>query len=324
MRAMLLDWLNEVCQAYSLSRQTYYLALDFFDRYLSTRADVSKKHLQLLGITCLFIAAKIEEIFPPKLDRFSFVCDGACDDTEILAKEQLVLNTLKWELCPVTPIAWLNVFMQVYSSIDKENASANEDGEHFLFPDYDSKLFVQIAHLIDLCTLNAGSLTYSYSVIAASAFYHFTNETVVLQCTGKDHCCLLFGTILSHAFLKIGKSMSELSSCIEWMIPFAIAIKNEGLDFVYKLLVDEEKCTTVQSHTVSLDLLVSHALPLKWLTLVLTIFCLLFQQKSANGIQSELESDKMSTLLESSDYSSCPSSMTPSKMPLTPPRSRSQ
>src|SRR5699024_5728602 len=105
MRAMLLDWLNEVCQAYNLTRQTYYLALDFFDRYLSTKEDMPKKRLQLLGITCLFIAAKIEEIFPPKLDRFSFVCDGACEDSEILAKEQLVLNRLEWELSPVTPIS---------------------------------------------------------------------------------------------------------------------------------------------------------------------------------------------------------------------------
>lgn len=50
--------------------------------------------------------------------------------------------------------------------------------------------------------------------------------------------------------------MAEMSSCIEWMIPFAIAIKNEGLDFVEKLLEDADKSITTQSHTVNLDLLV--------------------------------------------------------------------
>ena len=56
--------------------------------------------------------------------------------------------------------------------------------------------------------------------------------------------------------------MPEMSSCIEWMIPFAIAIKNEGLDFVNKLPLEEDRSTTTQSHTVSLDLLVSHTFSL--------------------------------------------------------------
>lgn len=55
--------------------------------------------------------------------------------------------------------------------------------------------------------------------------------------------------------------MSEMRSCIEWMIPFAIAIKNEGLDFIDKIpLEDDPKCTDIQKHTVSLELLVSFIL----------------------------------------------------------------
>lgn len=52
--------------------------------------------------------------------------------------------------------------------------------------------------------------------------------------------------------------MPELSSCIEWMIPFAIAIKNEGLDFVNNLPTDDTQLTTIQNHTVSLELLVNY------------------------------------------------------------------
>ncbi len=55
--------------------------------------------------------------------------------------------------------------------------------------------------------------------------------------------------------------MEEMSACIEWMIPFAIAIKNEGLEFVDKLLEDSsDRSITIQSHTVNLDLLVSGTL----------------------------------------------------------------
>lgn len=63
MRAILLDWLIEVCEVYKLHRETYYLAMDYIDRYLSTHQNVPKSQLQLIGITCLFIAAKVCTIF---------------------------------------------------------------------------------------------------------------------------------------------------------------------------------------------------------------------------------------------------------------------
>lgn len=62
MRAILLDWLIEVCEVYKLHRETYYLAMDYIDRYLSTHNNVPKNQLQLIGITCLFIAAKVSDI----------------------------------------------------------------------------------------------------------------------------------------------------------------------------------------------------------------------------------------------------------------------
>lgn len=183
MRATVLDWLNEVCQAYNLTRQTYYLAIDFFDRYLSKQQNLHKKQLQLTGITCLFIAAKIEEIFPPKLERFAFVCDGACDSQQIIVKELIILDKLNWELYPTSPIAWLNIYLRLYNLLEynEEKKCMNES---FLIPKYDSELFAQIVHLIDLCILDAGSLAFSYSTITASAFFHFTNEEIVLKCTG--------------------------------------------------------------------------------------------------------------------------------------------
>lgn len=59
MRAILLDWLIEVCEVYKLHRETYYLTVDYIDRYLSVKHNISKNQLQLIGITCLFIASKV-------------------------------------------------------------------------------------------------------------------------------------------------------------------------------------------------------------------------------------------------------------------------
>uniref|UniRef100_A0A2K5DJY7 Cyclin C-terminal domain-containing protein n=1 Tax=Aotus nancymaae TaxID=37293 RepID=A0A2K5DJY7_AOTNA len=72
MRAILLDWLMEVGEGYTLHRETFYL---------------------LIGISSLFIAAKLEEIYPPKLHQFAYVTDGACSD-EILTMEFMIMKLL--------------------------------------------------------------------------------------------------------------------------------------------------------------------------------------------------------------------------------------
>lgn len=92
MRAILLDWIMEVCEVYRLRRTTYYLTIDYIDRYLTLKPSVLKTQLQLLGVTCLFIASKLEEIYPPKLSEFSYVCDGACTEVDILSCEILLLS----------------------------------------------------------------------------------------------------------------------------------------------------------------------------------------------------------------------------------------
>lgn len=113
MRAILLDWLIEVCEVYKLHRETFYLAVDYLDRYLSANIKLSKTRLQLIGITCLFVAAKVEEIYPPKIGEFAYVTDGACTETDIVQQELILLSALRWSISPVTIIGWLSVYMQL-------------------------------------------------------------------------------------------------------------------------------------------------------------------------------------------------------------------
>lgn len=50
----------QVSEVYKLHRESYHLAQDYFDRFMATQRNVFKSTLQLIGITCLFIAAKVE------------------------------------------------------------------------------------------------------------------------------------------------------------------------------------------------------------------------------------------------------------------------
>ncbi|KAL1791334.1 G1/S-specific cyclin-E2 [Sigmodon hispidus] len=90
MRANLLDCLLEICEVYTLHRETFYLAQDFFDRFMLTQKDVNKNMLQLIGITSLFIASKLEEIDAPKLQEFAYVTDGACSEETFIQIAQLL------------------------------------------------------------------------------------------------------------------------------------------------------------------------------------------------------------------------------------------
>jgi hypothetical protein len=73
MRAILLDWMIEVADDMGFKRSTYYYAANYLDRFLATKPDVTTKVLQLVGLTCLTLAAKLEEILVPALQEFSQV-----------------------------------------------------------------------------------------------------------------------------------------------------------------------------------------------------------------------------------------------------------
>ena len=94
MRAVLIDWMIEVCQEFALARETFYLALNFADRVLSKCRNIPRARYQLLGAACLFMAAKLEEIHPPKASAFALTTDGAFDFHQIRMMEKEVLAAL--------------------------------------------------------------------------------------------------------------------------------------------------------------------------------------------------------------------------------------
>lgn len=201
MRAILLDWLIEVCEVYKMRRETYYLAVDYLDRYLTNVVDcIPKNHLQLIGVTCLFIAAKVEEIYPPKISEFSYITDGACSDEDILNQELVVLSTLQWNMSPTTVIGWVSLYMQINVTTNitvppppqppttgtftrkKRKSTADrliaesKKAEAFVYPQFSGLQYTQVAQLADLCSLDVEMASFPYSVIAAAAISHIFDK----------------------------------------------------------------------------------------------------------------------------------------------------
>ncbi len=60
----MLDWLVEVTFAFRCTERTYFLVAAIFDAYLRSSEGLTDSDVHLLGITCLFLASKYEDLKP--------------------------------------------------------------------------------------------------------------------------------------------------------------------------------------------------------------------------------------------------------------------
>lgn len=97
MRGILIDWLIDVHKKFRLRTHTLFIAVNMIDRSLE-KFYVKKADFQLLGITCLFIASKYEEIYPPSMSEYTYVCADAYKDQDLLNMEAKILNSLHFNL----------------------------------------------------------------------------------------------------------------------------------------------------------------------------------------------------------------------------------
>ncbi|XP_026408487.1 cyclin-A2-2-like isoform X1 [Papaver somniferum] len=118
MRGILIDWLVEVSEEYKLASDTLYLTVYFIDRFLSQNF-IERQRLQLLGITCMLIASKYEEICAPRVEEFCFITDNTYSRAEVLKMESEVLNYLSFQLSAPTVKTFLRRFLHAAHAFHK-------------------------------------------------------------------------------------------------------------------------------------------------------------------------------------------------------------
>ncbi|KAK1913797.1 hypothetical protein P3342_007042 [Pyrenophora teres f. teres] len=106
MRSVLMDWLVQVHNRFTLLPETLFLAVNYVDRFLSCKV-VSLGKLQLVGATALFVAAKYEEINCPSVQEIVYMVDGAYTADEVLKAERFMLSMLQFELGWPGPMSFL-------------------------------------------------------------------------------------------------------------------------------------------------------------------------------------------------------------------------
>lgn len=92
MRSILVDWLVHLQRRFQLLTETLSLSIWLLDRGLLKLDDITKANLQLLGIACMFVAAKFEEISVPNIHDFIFVAGDNFSKNDVFKMEQQVKN----------------------------------------------------------------------------------------------------------------------------------------------------------------------------------------------------------------------------------------
>jgi cyclin B len=177
MRGILVDWLVSVQQKYKLKSETLFLAVSLLDRHLDKK-ETPRKHLQLVGVTALLIAAKFEEVYPPQMKDLIYVTDKAYTSDEIVKMEVLILSTAGFDIC--TPTA--AHFMDRYARVNE----CNEMHSHLA------------QYLLELTLVDYNMVKYSPSHLAAAALL-LSNKLLRCQPSWKPemakHTCLTEQTL---------------------------------------------------------------------------------------------------------------------------------
>lgn len=95
MRAILFDWLSEVCADYQLCRDAYYYSIYYVDKFLENGYSIKKSKFQLLGLTCLMLGCKMEEVVPPSCQELVSFLSGLYSLDEMIQCELQVVKVKK-------------------------------------------------------------------------------------------------------------------------------------------------------------------------------------------------------------------------------------
>ncbi|OMO55006.1 hypothetical protein COLO4_36246 [Corchorus olitorius] len=155
MRSILIDWLVEVAEEYRLVPDTLYLTVNYIDRYLSGNM-MNRQRLQLLGVACMMIAAKYEEICAPQVEEFCYITDNTYFKEEVLEMESSVLNYLKFEMTAATAKCFLRRFVRAAQGVNEVPSM---------------QLECMANYIAELSLLEYSMLRYAPSLIAASAIF---------------------------------------------------------------------------------------------------------------------------------------------------------
>ncbi|KAF2544826.1 hypothetical protein F2Q70_00020003, partial [Brassica cretica] len=144
-----------VSEEYTLVPDTLYLTVYLIDWFLNGNY-MERNRLQLLGVTCMLIASKYEEIFAPRVEEFCSITDNTYTRDQVLEVENQVLAHFSFQIYTPTPKTFLRRFLRA---------------AHASYLSLHLELEFLASYLTELTLIDYHFLKFPPSVIAASAIF---------------------------------------------------------------------------------------------------------------------------------------------------------
>lgn len=148
MRAILIDWLVGVHEKFQLNPETLFSSINILDKFLEKKG-IPRQKLQLVGITSLLIASKLEEIYYPDLIDLVAITDFTYQRKNIIDMENDICFALNFEF------SFVNIKIVYDFLVMKEK--------------FDEKMKIFGYYLLELCLLEYKMLKFSCKETALAA-----------------------------------------------------------------------------------------------------------------------------------------------------------
>ena len=206
MRAILVDWLVEISVKFRFKPILIFKTVNLIDRFLA-KESVKQADLQLLGVACFAINAKVEEIYPPLMEKYIHVCANAYRKKELLAMEAKILETVDFDLHQTSSYSYL---MMLSQKIEIE-----------------PKPFAFIHYILETCLLES----------SISRFSNLTTACGAIFLTSKIFKC---GNWLPDLLRLTGANEKEIKLCAKEIFFCMKKIDASSLNSIKKKFVSEK------------------------------------------------------------------------------------
>ena len=185
MRYILIDWLVEVADLKFYSRQTLYTAVSIVDRYLQ-RVPISRRELQLIGISCMVIAGRYHEEEVITIREAAWLTDNTYYYEQVVRMLGCALNATRGQPVVLTHLDFVNLFLRA----TRASSDTSELTHYFS----------------ELVLLHFPTGLYLPAVLAGAVYY------LAAWCSGATDLRLIWPRELAE---WTGLSLCDLAECIE-------------------------------------------------------------------------------------------------------------
>lgn len=148
---ILVNWIVLVHIKFKLALETLYLTIHLIKEYIHRVKAVRRSKFQLLGIACILIASKYEEIKCVEIYDLTRICDHAYTEVEIKLFELEILTTLNFNINVPTSFTFMCRYIVVINS--------------------DTKIIKTACYILERSLQESQYFSYLPSELAASALY---------------------------------------------------------------------------------------------------------------------------------------------------------